>query len=101
MKTANHTPEVRGGISSRPMQDCVLFVVRCPKCRERALQHGYSRVRLFGFLDCDHPIEAYCAPCDEFWPIGAEERRAMLDALSLARTESPLRLSESPRAAAV
>lgn len=101
MKTTNHTPEVRGGITSRPRQDCVLFVVRCPKCRERVLQHGYSRVHLFGFLDGDHPIEAYCGTCDEFWAIGAEERRAMLDFLSLARTESPLGLSMSPRAVAV
>ena len=42
---------------------------------------------LFGFLDVDHPIEAYCAKCDEFWPISAEERRALLGALSPALSE--------------
>ena len=89
MKTANHTTQVRGGISSRPTQHCVLFVARCPKCRKQVLQHGYSRVLLFGFLDVDHPIEASCATCDEFWPISAEERRAIVGALSPSRTESP------------
>jgi hypothetical protein len=47
-----------------------------------------SRVLLFGFLDVDHPLEAYCATCDDFWPISAEERRAILGALSPARPES-------------
>lgn len=88
MKTANDTTEVRGNIPSRPMQDWILFAAICPKCRRSVLQHGYSRVLLFCFLDVDHPIEAYCATCDEFWPISAEERRAILGALSPALTES-------------
>jgi hypothetical protein len=82
MKTANETKEARGGIPSRPIQEWILFAAICPKCRQPALQHGYSRVLLFGFLDVDHPIEAYCAKCDELWPISAEERRALIGALS-------------------
>jgi len=83
--TANHSTEVRAGIPNRPMQNRVLFVATCPKCRRQVLQHGYSRVLLFAFLDLEHPIEAYCAPCDEFWPISAEECRAIVAALSPAR----------------
>lgn len=82
MKTANDTTEVRGGISSRPMQDWILFAAICPKCRRPVLQHGYSRVLLFCFLDVDHPIEAFCTTCDEFWLISADERRAIRCALS-------------------
>ena len=96
MKTANHTTEARGGISSRPTQDCILFAARCPKCRKQVLQHGYSRVLLFGFLDVDHPIEAYCATCDELWPITPEERRAIVGALSPTRTASPPGLPTHP-----
>jgi len=88
MKTANHTTEARAGIPSRPLQDWILFAATCPKCRRQVLQHGYSRVLLFGFLDVDHPIEAYCATCDGFWPISAEERRGLLGALSPALPES-------------
>jgi len=84
MKTANDTTEARAGIPSRPIQDSILFAAICPKCRLHVLQHGYSRVLLFGFLDVDHPIEAYCATCDGFWPISAEERRALVGALSPA-----------------
>jgi hypothetical protein len=88
MKTAKDTTEARAGISSRSMQDWVLFAAICPKCRRQVLQHGYSRVLLFGFLDVDHPIEAYCATCDQFWPISAGERRAILVALSPALPET-------------
>jgi primosomal protein N' len=70
------------------MQDWILFAATCPKCQQQVLQHGYSRVLLCCFLDVDHPIEAYCATCDEFWPISAEERRAILAALSPALPET-------------
>jgi hypothetical protein len=89
MKTANDTTEVRQGIASRPIQDWILFSATCPKCRRPVLQHGYSRVLLFCLLDVDLPIEAYCATCDELWPIGAEERRAILSALSPAAVGEP------------
>ena len=79
--TANHPAEARANISNRPTKNCVLFVATCPQCRRQVLQHGYSRVLLFAYLDVEHEIEAYCAACDEFWPIGAEERRAIVGAL--------------------
>jgi hypothetical protein len=87
MKTVDDTTDARRRIPSRPMQDWILFAAMCPKCRRPVLQHGYSRVLLFGFLDVDHPIEAYCDTCDEFWPISAEERRVLLGALSPALPE--------------
>ena len=79
--TANHPTEARAGISKRPTKNCVLFVATCPKCRRQVLQHGYSRVLLFAYLDVEHEIEAYCSPCDEFWSINAEERREIVGAL--------------------
>jgi hypothetical protein len=82
--TAKHLTEARSRVSQKPAQNCVLFVATCPKCRQQVLQHGYSRILLFGFLDVDQPIEAYCAACDEFWPISAKERRAIVGALSPA-----------------
>jgi hypothetical protein len=59
MKTANDTTEAREGISSRSIHDWIHFAAICPECGLQVLQHGYSRVLLFGFLDLDHPIEAY------------------------------------------
>ena len=84
MTTANDTTELRATIPSKPTQEWILFAAKCPKCQRPALQHGYSRVLLFGFLDVDHPIEAYCTKCDEFWPISAAERRELLGTLSPA-----------------
>jgi hypothetical protein len=83
--TTRHLTEARVDVSRRPTQNCVLFVATCPKCRKQVLQHGYSRILLFGFLDVDHPIEAYCGACDEFWPISAQERRAIVGALAPTR----------------
>jgi hypothetical protein len=83
--TANRLTEARARVSMKPTENSVLFAATCPKCRQQVLQHGYSRVLLFGLLDVDHPIEAYCAACDEFWPISATERRAIVGALSPAR----------------
>jgi hypothetical protein len=80
MRTTVTTPNLKGRAES-----CVVFAATCPKCRQQVLQYGYSRVLLFGFLDVDHPIEAYCSPCDELWPISAAERRAIVGALSPAR----------------
>lgn len=81
--TASRPTETRPRISNRPTNE-ILFVATCPQCRKQILQHGYSRVLLFAYLDIEHPIEAYCAACDEFWCISAEERRAIVGALSPA-----------------
>lgn len=80
--TASHPTGARAAISRKTVEQRVLFAATCPTCRQQVLQHGYSRVLLFGFLDVDHPIEAYCATCDEFWPISAAERRAIVGALA-------------------
>ena len=82
MKTvANHLAEAAGVIPNRTVKNCVRFASTCPKCRQQVLQHGYSRVLLFAYLDVEHEIDAYCAACEEFWPISAAERRAIVGML--------------------
>jgi hypothetical protein len=67
----------------RPLaQDGVIFTSTCPKCQQQVQQDGYSRVVLFSFLDMVHPIDAYCAACDELWAINAEERHAIAESLA-------------------
>lgn len=80
--TANDIAEARRSISNKLVQDCVPFTAICPKCQQHVSQHGYSRIALFSFLDMVHPIDAYCASCDEVWPIDAQERHALAETLS-------------------
>lgn len=78
MKTiARATADARESAPSKLAYDSVPFTATCPKCQQQVLQHGYSRIVLFGFLDMLHPIDAYCPGCDELWPISAEERHAI------------------------
>jgi len=81
---ANHSTEPRAGFSPKRTQNRVLFVATCRKCQRQVLQRGYSRVLLFAYLDVEHEIEAHCVVCDDFWPISAEERRAIVDVLAPA-----------------
>ena len=85
MKTTANPAEARAAVSNKTVEQCVLFAATCPKCRQQVLQHGYNRVLLFGFLDVDLPIEAYCPTCDAFWAISADERRAIVGALAPGR----------------
>ena len=54
--------------------DCLGFVSKCPNCKDARFQQGYGFRALVTFLVSNQPIEAYCAACNEFWPISASDR---------------------------
>ena len=56
------------------MNESVLFVSTCPKCKVSRPQRGFSRVALVRLLKSAQPIEAYCMKCDEFWCLTERER---------------------------
>jgi hypothetical protein len=75
MKTiARGIAGARESTTNKLAHDSVPFTSTCPKCQQPVLQHGYSRIVLFAFLDMLHPIDAHCPACDELWSISAEER---------------------------
>jgi len=49
------------------------FIARCPRCKHQRPQRGYNRAALQRLLKRGHPVEAYCAVCDEYWAVSAEE----------------------------
>ncbi len=52
----------------------------CPKCAQVRPQRGFDRNSLLRLLSSGYPVEAYCAPCDEFWSITIKERAALVAA---------------------
>lgn len=54
--------------------DSFRFLSLCPKCKDVRSQGGFGSRTLLRLLTRDHPIEAYCVICDDFWEIGASER---------------------------
>ena len=62
----------------------VLFISTCPKCGVPQPQQGFSCSALQRLLRGDHPIEAYCVACDEFWSVSLEERREIADRVTAA-----------------
>jgi hypothetical protein len=59
--------------------------VGMPQVQERAFSGGIRRfggLILIRLLQHNQPIEAYCAVCDEFWPISVSERAALAAALT-------------------
>ena len=68
-----------------PIFKAVPFTALCPKCKDVRYQRGYTPRSLFRLLGRNHVIEAYCVACDVFWPISAEERRALAERLVSAR----------------
>ena len=49
------------------------FVSACPRCgRERA--QWYLQIALTASFRRGDPVEAYCAPCLEFWQLSTDER---------------------------
>jgi len=80
--TVDNVAEARESHSNKLAHEHVPVTATCPKCRRQIVQHGYSRVALFSFLDMSHPIDAYCKRCDEVWAINAEERHAIAESLA-------------------
>jgi hypothetical protein len=62
----------------------VPFLSTCPKCKLNQVQ-WYARGALRRLLNGDHPVEAYCVPCDEYWSTSAHERTALAIALGWTR----------------
>jgi len=56
------------------LPESVGFVSTCPNCKDARFQRGCSFHTLVTFLVSNQPIEAYCAVCNEFWPISANDR---------------------------
>ena len=61
------------GSKTNPMQ----FRSMCPICVTMRSQRGYDRNSLQRLLNGGYPVEAYCATCDEYWPVSIEERAAL------------------------
>ena len=56
------------------MSEVVVFVSTCPSCKREQPQDAFTVAELARLLNSGHPIEAYCVPCDEFWPISVRQR---------------------------
>jgi hypothetical protein len=65
--------------------DTTPFVSMCPTCSEIRSQVGYSPWGLLRRLNDDRPIEAFCAICNQFWPITAQERVRLAEELEYLR----------------
>ena len=71
--------EAHGTIPAR-----IPFLSTCPKCKHNQVQ-WYTRGALRRLLNGDHPVEAYCVPCDEYWSTSAHERAGLAIALGWTR----------------
>jgi hypothetical protein len=71
------------------MTASVCFASTCPKCGVLRPQRGYTRIALLAFLTSPYQIEAYCATCDDFWPISTSERDALARTLVEGEGEWP------------
>lgn len=80
------------------MHEPIAFASSCPKCGQQRSERGFSRTALLRLLNADHPIEAYCAVCDEFWAVSPGERAALASELNDAGTNasSPREKAERP-----
>ena len=58
----------------------VPFTSMCPACGQMRPQDAYNRDSLLRLLRGGHPVEAYCASCDEYWSIDVPERAALIAA---------------------
>ena len=70
-----------GNIGTDSRTNEVSFLSTCPRCTREQLQQGFSPAAVQRLLDSGYPVEAYCAMCDQFWPISAPERAAVASRL--------------------
>ena len=68
------------GSEQRSISPCT-FVSTCSVCGQARVQYLYPRRALFRLLDKAQIIHAFCETCGLVWPITAQERRSILDAL--------------------
>jgi len=80
------TTYVSGGAQGRGVDglahQSLPFISICPKCNHEQPQRGFSRAALGRLLAGGHPIESYCATCDDFWSISTPERHALAGRLA-------------------
>ncbi len=50
------------------------FTCECPRCGHERVQTAHTREELLQLLHSGAEIEAYCASCDEHFPLSTEER---------------------------
>ena len=62
----------------------IVFVSTCPSCGREQPQDAFSVGDLLRLLNGGYPIEAYCVPCDDFWPIDLKERVELGEAVAAA-----------------
>jgi hypothetical protein len=67
------------------MTQAIVFVSTCPSCGREQPQDAFSVADLLRLLKAGYPIEAYCVPCEEFWPIGLKERIGLGEAVAGVR----------------
>ncbi len=61
------------------------FASECPNCHQDRILSAYTRDELTQLLAAGAEIEAYCASCDEHWPISVEERADIARGLTRGR----------------
>jgi len=71
------------------------FTSTCPRCGHERPQDDFDRRSLRRSLALGHLIEGYCAACDDLWPINAEERVLLAQALTSDTMRAPT--AEAPQ----
>jgi hypothetical protein len=70
------------------MRQAIVFVSTCPSCKRQQPQDAFAVADLVRLLNGGYPIEAYCVPCDEFWPISFEKRVELIEVVAVAGGDS-------------
>lgn len=71
------------------MTQTIVFVSTCPSCQREQPQDAFTVADLMRLLNGGHPIEAYCVPCDKFWPITVQERVELGEAVAVVSKGTP------------
>jgi len=64
------------------MGQALTFKAICPTCGREELQKTLTFAALERLIDGCYPIEAYCAVCDDFWPVNIQKRVEIIEAVS-------------------
>ena len=64
------------------MSQVIVFTSTCPRCKCERLQDGFTAADLTRLLYGGYPIEAYCAACDEYWPVSLQKRVELGEAVA-------------------
>jgi hypothetical protein len=71
------------------MNQVIVFVSTCPSCKREQPQDAFAVADLVRLLNGGYPIEAYCVPCDKFWPISVRERIELGGAVAVVSKGTP------------